>query len=128
MSEVNWICRHCDKMTEDGWVWLRGAEMNKAVEAMTIYDKREHDSYGKFNVVTIEEILSLPDGGKWSVICNKCYRDDMERMNDYDIGIERISTIKDVLDWTFHLSKKNWFEYTDWEDFVRKAIPEKMDA
>jgi hypothetical protein len=125
MSEVIWLCNDCETIAEDGWVWLPGLEMDKAVEALQAA-KEFSDSHPKF--YTVEELLALPDGGEWSVICTECYEDDMERMNDYDISLERISTVKDILDWTFHLSKKNWFEHTNWEDFVRGAIPENLDA
>lgn len=125
MNEVFWMCDHCNKIASEGWVWLRGAEVNKAYEAMEASTELNKRTGG---VYSLAELMELPDGGKWSIICSDCYKEDMERMNDYDIPIDRISTVNDVLDWTFHLMKKNWFEYTNWEELVRGAIPAKLDA
>jgi hypothetical protein len=125
MNEVLWMCDHCNKIASEGWVWLRGAEMNKAYDALLASDELDKKSNG---VYSMADLMNLPEGGEWSITCSKCYKEDMERMNDYDISIDRISTVHDVLDWTLHLMKKNWFEYTNWEELVRGAIPAKLDA
>ena len=125
MSEVIWMCHHCSKIASEGWVWLRGAEMNKAYEAMQASTELNERTGG---VYSLSELMKLPDGGKWSVTCSDCYEEDMERMNDYDISIDRISNVQDVLDWTLHLMNKNWLEYTNWGDFVRGAVPSILNA
>ena len=125
MNEVLWMCDHCNRIASEGWVWLPGAEADKAYESMVAHHKLRKNS-GPW--ISAADLMRLPDGGSWSVTCSDCYKDDMERLNDYNISIDRISNVQDVLDWTLHLMHKNWLEYTNWERFVRGAVPSILNA
>jgi hypothetical protein len=123
--ELLWDCRECEKIVNDGWLSLPSVEFHKALDAVSAYEKFGTKNGGSY---TVAELMKLPDGGSWSVICRECYTEDMEGIADYDIALDRIGSYKDALDWTFHLMEKNWFPYTNWEETLRAAIAEDLDA
>lgn len=123
--ELIWDCRECKKIANDGWLTLPSVEFHKAMNALAAYKEFGTKNDGPS---TVADLMALPDGGTWSVICRDCYTEDMEGMADYDIELDRISSHKDALDWTLHLMEKNWFPYTNWEEVLRSAIAENLDA
>lgn len=123
--ELLWNCRECNSVTNDGWLTLPGAELYKALDALKASDELSKKADG---VYTAADLMALPDGGEWSVICRGCYKDEMESAADYDIDLDRIGSYKDALDWTLHLMEKSWFPNTNWEETIRSATPETLDA
>lgn len=123
--ELVWNCRECNKVANDGWLTLPSAEFHKAMDAVAANKKFNETHEGFF---TLEDLMELPDGGSWSVICRGCYTEDMEGVADYDIELGRIASYKDALDWTLHLMEKNWFPHTNWEQAIRSASAETLDA
>jgi hypothetical protein len=46
----------------------------------------------------------------------------------YWIDIQRIRTLADLGKWSLHLSRKRWFERTDWPAFIRSHVMHQLEG
>lgn len=71
---------------------------------------------GHFHLLTAEELLAGPTAPPWLWSHDRC----RPPHQDYEISGERFVTTADALDWTLHLSEKNWWEAMSWASAVRR--------
>ena len=72
-------------------------------------------------MLTIREIMEMPEPAKWRALHHACV-DEVDAGHEYGFDVARARKVEHVLGWTLHLSEKDWFEYTDWTEFVRSAM------
>lgn len=74
-------------------------------------------------VLTLNELLEGPEDARWQVHCDACnpHRDE-GCAGCYWFGIQRCSTWAQLVEWTVHLSEKDWVHAaTNWMQFIRGA-------
>lgn len=61
--------------------------------------------------------LSQPvaEPAHWRALCDACNPGE-----GYWFGAYEADTPGELLDWTLHLMSKEWFEYTDWAEFIKR--------
>lgn len=116
-----WVCRHCNEPIKDGDGYLQ-VDVNRAVSLM----RREHELRieaaqtnrlitfgGDRPWPSLEEIRSAG----WEALHRKC--DPDVGGSQYWIGVERIRTMAQMLDWNAHLCEKEWVHHTTWTRFIQ---------
>jgi len=63
---------------------------------------------------------AMSESVPWRVFHNKCGPE--HDGNQYGFPVEQCQTETDLIDWMLHLNGKTWTEFTDWDNFVRKAV------
>lgn len=118
--DILWHCTTCSELAYDGFIVLSGKEMQKAQKNM-----RASDELSRKGSYSLEELMDLPKQGEWHCYCRK---HALEMPDDgYYFEVSRALSFKDLLDWTFHLSNKNWFASTDWQSFIRRRVLDDID-
>jgi len=118
--DILWYCGTCSELAYDGFIVLTGKELRKSQKLMEASNKLDQkDSF------SLAELMELPEQGKWQCYCRK---HALELPDDgYYFGVDRALSFRDLLDWTFHLSYKNWFASTNWQDFIRSRVLNDID-
>jgi predicted GIY-YIG superfamily endonuclease len=114
IAALEWHCEVCDLPIADdrGHIWIDLTDIYRAEE-----QDRETESRDTLRCYKISE---LPDVVHWHAHHNAC--DPEPNSNSYDIAIERIRTITDLLAWTAHLiESKRWLPITDWDRMLTTA-------
>jgi hypothetical protein len=73
-------------------------------------------------MLTGEDFLDWPAPVAWQVHCDDCnpHKDDDDCEGCYWFGVERCSTWSQLVEWTAHLSEKEWvLAATNWMEFIR---------
>lgn len=128
-ADLLWTCDKCQDLTgEDGFIILTGEEMNQALlcqEAQIASDVATHNE-GGFRALSLIDLMSTPRSGEWTSLCKKHSLELPD--SGYYFSIDRIQSYADALDWTLHLSEKNWFQFTNWTRFLRNRTTSRVDA
>ena len=72
---------------------------------------------------TFVDLMDRPEPASWQVHCDDCNpHNDDDCSNCYWINVERCSTWAQLVEWTVHLSEKEWvLTATNWMQFIRAA-------
>lgn len=77
-------------------------------------------------IYNLRDFMSnVPDHAKWHVHCDACnpHEDEYEPGvycgGCYWFAVDRCRTWAQLIDWTAHLSEKDWLRSTNWPDFIR---------
>ena len=113
---IIWNCDVCGEAIElkAGYLTVSYVEIDAHRKALQQW-KDEHPGH----IHTADELLEIPDSVKWKALHQGC--DPEPESNDYWIPLDDCRTDSDLLDWTLHLIRKNWFQTTDWPETVQKA-------
>jgi hypothetical protein len=114
-SRVAWDCAVCGSPIDDndGYLWVSVCDAIRALEAEQEW-KQRHGS-----VVSIAELLELPDHVPWVAVHRGC--DTRPEETGYWIDVERLRSPWDLLRWSAHLSEKNWLRATNWPDVISRV-------
>lgn len=112
---IDWCCDECALAVDDGRgrIWIDYAEVHAAHEAQ----EPGFVSGGTFTL-DLDELLSEGEGdAHWNVHHHQCVPEP--EANAYNIDIERIRTMPQLLEWTAHLlESKHWLGDTDWHRLI----------
>lgn len=126
---LTWKCDECRaECDDDGAIFIHMIEYHKAADAMAEWDTFEFtkrreatekaeaagEPYHGWEATLMSE-LPDPEHGTWVVGCKR----HIPANHYYLIDLDRADTPYKLLNWTAHLSSKNWTEYTDWDDLIR---------
>lgn len=117
MSKLEWVCVVCKEKVADnlGYITINYRDIKRYQDEVIRFNEKYA---GKPVPVTM-----IPVGPRWKILHWKC-DPDPDSPTDYPIEIERIRTVLQLLDWTAHLFEKNWFQDTDWDQIIRRAMPQ----
>lgn len=71
-------------------------------------------------IMSGDEIMNAPRPAAWDALHREC--DEFVHGPQYWIAVEQIATYPAILRVTDHLASKNWFQSTDWTDFVARRF------
>lgn len=77
--------------------------------------------------IDLKTLLGQPDPAMWMVHCDDCNphphpHDPRSWCHGcYWFSVDRCRTWAQLIDWTAHLSQKDWLTATDWMDFIRRT-------
>lgn len=120
-ERLEWRCSICRSPIddEDGYVELPSIEMVRHRGEMARW--KETHPPGPWGLITASALREYPNEPHWWIIHRQC--DPDTEGGGYWIGVERIRTLVQLLQWTQHLMGKTWFAETDWGDaIIGKAI------
>lgn len=121
-----WNCDVCASPISDGYGYVTLDE-RKAWDVMRWYaaDDFKRRQKGGLQVITGTELMEMPDLVPWTSVHYKC--DPSPESDDYWIDVARIRTPANVMRWTAHLSSKNWWRFTHWDDLLYR-IAHQLDG
>lgn len=122
------ICQTCRQQItgENGVVHIPNKDVHDVEQAMRDLERKEErrrEEPGSRARMDLRAWIDLPDPVAWQVHCNTCNphkADDGTMCNGcywFDVG--RCATWPDLIDWTCHLSEKEWLQATNWMDWIR---------
>jgi hypothetical protein len=124
------VCFTCRKDIADGngVIHIRHAEVARVEKEQAEATERRVEkatAEGRTgfaaDVLTLSEFLDWPQDARWQVHCFACnpHRDD-DCEGCYAIRVERCRTWAQLVEWTVHLSEKEWVgAATNWMEFIR---------
>jgi hypothetical protein len=119
---LTWSCDVCKRPIPDdaGYITVPYAEIHAHREWNDEFDEMLRiRGNGGLAVYTLGELNGMPDRARWHALHRSC--DPNLDSNDYWIGVERIRTYPQVLEWSAHLLSKTWITDTTWQDILRRA-------
>ena len=123
---IVWACDVCDLPVDDeaGYVTIRYADLDEHERAGRDFEAKLDAKYpcgpGRLRVVPLTEYSDAPGLVRWRILHRDC--DPDPDSCDYWIGVERIRTQGQALEWCAHLLEtKRWLPKTNWPRIVRVA-------
>ena len=108
---LRFVCDTCGKPMAAGAIFVRRTELLQAQQRAleTVEWDRAHGG-----VVTFRDLLDRPNEvhAPWRVMHYRC--DPTPDDCDYWIGISRIRTVDEFLEWNQQIHSKRWIGHTDW--------------
>jgi predicted GIY-YIG superfamily endonuclease len=121
--ELAAICDTCQRhiAAGNGVIHISMREVAVAERSM-----RQWESENSGPLLRVSDLMSMPEEARWKVECLDCLspRDNPDFDNAeacYFIEIERCLTWAELIEWTVHLSEKDWVRSTDWMFFIGRA-------
>lgn len=115
-------CRECgrDIADQEGYLLISITDAYRVKDEQRQWHAEHHPAGEEFRGVSLGEIMELPEEARWVPLHGKCdpHRDIVE----YTLGIEDARTPRQLLTWTLHLMDKDWFQYTNWKEFVHETM------
>ena len=121
-DRIVWACDECRKPIADGdgYVTVSYDDLAEHEADERDYDRRMDEKYGPgLRAVTGTDFLTGPGLVSWRILHRDC--DSRPDGVDYWIGVERIRSQAQALEWCAHLLGKNWIQHTDWARIARLA-------
>ncbi|MFL6127115.1 hypothetical protein [Actinophytocola sp.] len=117
------VCFTCqrDVPAGEGVIHISHREVRQAEQAQTVARARVTKADEEGTPFTAADLLAESQEARWQVHCDDCnpHRDD-GCAGCYWFAVERCSTWAQLVDWTVHLSEKEWvLSATDWMEFIR---------
>jgi hypothetical protein len=119
-KRVTYTCNTCKQYVDDGQGYL-------AVSISEASDRVHHrraatarTSGDGFSSISMEDLMAGPGDARWRVFHTTC--DPEPEGNSYTYEVHRARTAEQLLARTLHLQGKNWYDGTDWADFVRRSM------
>lgn len=118
-----WVCHLCDEAIRDGDGYLEVDQLLavQLIEARARERAERNAHIAAGNLVACITPIKLgrrePRRAYWRAIHRSCDTDIGG--SQYWIGVERIRTIQQLLDWNAHLGGKDWLSATDWHRFIQ---------
>lgn len=117
MTATTWTCDHCKKPIKDGHGYVY-VDKNAAWKCKANIKTWKAENPGPFLAATA--LMDYPRPARWIVTHGDC--DHVPNGNDYSLNIENMRTHADLIRRTAHLMGKSWFEHTDWEQILYRAV------
>lgn len=127
MLTIYWTCSTCGQKISNGAGRLY-------FHPDETYDYRErvsdwHSMRKNPHVMTASDFTTYPSSPQWRGVHHQCKPQTAEQYGyAYDIDVERICTLADVLEWTAHLMDKDWFADSDWQRVIHQALEQQGHA
>lgn len=117
---IRWACEACGELIRKGTgeIYIVGSELAIAEKAL-IERRREEATREPWKPINLEGYIDPPIA-PWHARHNRC--DPEPSASSYWFDVARARTALQILDWTFHLSEKSWYEATNWPTFIRSRI------
>jgi predicted GIY-YIG superfamily endonuclease len=110
-------------------VWETGkAEYDRKVAALYI---NPDGTRNRIAAIPLSLLMDRPPRARWRVHCDACnpHGDgDSWCGGCYWFSVDRCRTWPQLVDWTAHLAGKQWFEATNWPDFIRSIAHGSRDT
>ena len=107
-------CEACGKPVTKATacLWYSLGEGRQRREAIDANLGEHTDEHG---FIPGDALLRSPDAAPWHWTHLKC-----GQALAYEIEATRLDTLGKVIEWTFHLGEKSWFELETWADAIRR--------
>lgn len=115
-----WHCDECGGRIEDGagYVTVDDSAINEYREDRAKWEAEIAEP--QRGVLSSADLDAMPLAPSWRAFHGRC--DPRRTWNDYHIGIARVRTALDVVQWTAHLWEKGWFHDTNWSAFLYSHV------
>ncbi|MBB4711159.1 hypothetical protein BJ965_001041 [Streptomyces luteogriseus] len=123
MADLHLICDTCRKPIDGatGYLWVDNSQINAVVKAVAEWNRAhtipEGEPLAGGRMCSATDLFSYPEAVQWQAHHHAC--DPSQDASAYSIQADRISTWRELLDWTAHLMEKEWLTHTDWDDVLR---------
>lgn len=122
-AELVWSCSACGAPIADreGYLTVNVSDADgrngaAAARRADLGLTNTRDADGQPQVVTLGDLLTIPDEVPWWALHDACGPDADDLR--YWLAIERIRTPLALIKWTAHLYGKRWFDDTTWMDIL----------
>lgn len=133
---LNWECDECGIHINDGDGYLEIPSSEKHRWQREHWLWREKYPNGVYvgatdamadRIVSWPAMFDKPEPMEWRAVHRGC--DAEADTTYYHFDVERCRTAYDLLEWTAHLSEKEWvIESTDWFEFIRRVARQHKTA
>jgi hypothetical protein len=125
LDTIEWLCHTCKKPVANGKGYVHVhdnacSEVRQARRAWKkdLREKQKKSELGSWEAISLDDLMKLPDRVPWEVHHRKC--DPNPGRPGYWIGVERIRTYAQMLNWTAHLMSRNWLKDTNWRELISR--------
>jgi len=114
-----WRCDGCDEPIRDGagFIGIPWAELRAYKSAEEAWDLEHRVRDDGWDIFTVAQLQSFPQRVRWRAFHEACDPDWLAP--GYWIGVARIRTTAELLEWASHLAEKEWIFDTTWSDVLR---------
>lgn len=127
VSALVWSCDVCGRRVAGGagYLFVDRVQLAEHEDRMAVWEaeqaaKRASRADGGLALMFASDFASMPNQVPWRVAHAKC--DPHPESEDYWVPVERVDSVRKVLDWTLHLHGKGFLDSTNWVSVVRGRV------
>jgi hypothetical protein len=127
-DRIDWRCDVCGGSVGDGdgWLSVLYADIHAYEQAEAAWEEAHIQPGDGLTFYSLEDLWTHPRPAPWSILHKGC--DPDPHASSYWIGIERIRTPIQVIDWSSHLLGKVWLTSTTWRSVLRTALGQRRPS